>query len=114
MQAAADDAGIIEELLNLVGINDDQIKDLKEELQRIKVQMAASSTSSEAKRFVVNEDSSVVHVPTACLGPTGTWSTRCGWAFARAKAAVLRPDPDPAWPRCATCFRVAEAVSDED
>ena len=39
----------------MVGINDDQITDLKEELLRIKAHIAASTSCSEAKRCVVNE-----------------------------------------------------------
>jgi hypothetical protein len=108
------DDDIIDARLHLTGIAGEQYEHLKGELQRIKAQLDASSSCSDAKRrFVVNEDSKVVHEPTSCIGPTGSWSTRCGWAFARAKAAVLRPDPDPTWPRCATCFRLPEAGSED-
>ena len=106
-EVATVEADILQDRLTLAGIFGETLQMLHEELQRIKVQLAAmaSSCTEPPERFVVNEDSKVVHLPTACLGPTGSWSTKCGWAFAKAKAAALRPDPDPTWPRCATCFK---------
>ena len=80
-----------------VDIDGDMTSDLRIEMNRSKDQLT-SIRRSEAKRFVANEDSRVVHIPTSCSGPTWTWSTRCGRALVRAKAAVLRTDPDLLWP----------------
>ena len=102
------------EKLAEAGVVQDQLATLQAELSRIKGQVAAAARSSETMPFVANVDSQVVHRPASCIGPTWTWRTRCGWAFARAKAPVVRPDPDASWSRCSTCFRGAEATSDEE
>ena len=112
-EVAQDAPRAIIDKLEGLGINGEAVIDLTKEMDRIKDQLASIRSSSEAKRFVVNEESRVVHILTSCSGPTWTWSTRCGWAFAWAKSAVIRPDPDPLWPRCSTCFRHAGDDSSE-
>ena len=100
--------------LGTVGISGVQFVQLQDELNRIKAQLSASASSRlEARHFVVNEDSHVVHALSACLGPTWSWSIRCGWSFAKARSAAIITDPDPGWSRCATCYRLQDAESDE-
>ena len=112
----------LEKKLTEMNMKTEQLDILKDELGRLKIQMMeapASSASSSASRgepprFVANEDSRVVHAAASCLGPTSSWTTRCGWAFAKARSAAVRDIPVPGWARCATCFRHIHVEDEEE
>ena len=98
--AGSDTGDRFEEL----GIHVERMRDIQEELKRLKLMMAPVG------QLVVNEESGVVHASASRLGPTSCWVTKCGWAYAKSRHAVLRLD-DPGEAMCATCFRDAQADS---
>ena len=105
------DQQLLKGVLEEASMARDKATAMVEEIQRLREQECVSTSAAETKdmqvvvnQFVVNEATCVVHRPRQLSSITSSWRTACGWRFATSRCAVLRPDPDSEWPRCAVCF----------